>query len=89
MMYELLRNCFVLDDFMSGFDLFFEICGHIVRSHVPRLILCLFSKFRFLVLEKQFGGIHPITIGEVTYCLIVYILAIQFRDTLAENFNPH
>jgi hypothetical protein len=52
MMYELLRNCFVLDDFVSGFDLFFEICGHIVRSHVLPLILCLFSTCRFLVLEK-------------------------------------
>jgi hypothetical protein len=33
--YELLRDYFVQNDFMSGFDLFFEICEHIVESHVP------------------------------------------------------
>ncbi len=40
--YELLRNCFVLDDFVSGFDLFFKICGHIARSHVPPSLSHLF-----------------------------------------------
>jgi hypothetical protein len=34
MVYELLRDCFVLDDFVSGFDLFFEICKHIAHGHV-------------------------------------------------------
>jgi hypothetical protein len=28
--YEFLRDYFVLDDSMNGFGLFFEICGHIV-----------------------------------------------------------
>jgi hypothetical protein len=30
MVYEFLRNCFVLDDSASGFDLFSKVCGHIV-----------------------------------------------------------
>jgi len=47
MVYELLRNCFVLDDFASGFDLFLKVCGHIVRSHVPPLVLILLSAFDF------------------------------------------
>jgi hypothetical protein len=34
MVYELLEDCFVLDDYVSGFDLFFEICKHIIHSHV-------------------------------------------------------
>jgi hypothetical protein len=34
MVYELLQDCFVLNDFGSGFDLFFEICGHIVHGHL-------------------------------------------------------
>jgi hypothetical protein len=29
MVYEFLRDCFVLDHFTNGFDLFFEGCGHI------------------------------------------------------------
>jgi hypothetical protein len=41
MVYELLRDCFVLDDSASGFDFFFEICGHIVHGHVPPSISCL------------------------------------------------
>jgi hypothetical protein len=28
-MYELLRDCFVPNNFASGFNLFFEVCGHI------------------------------------------------------------
>jgi hypothetical protein len=28
-------------------------------------------------------------INEVTYCLYVHTLVIQFRDTLAEHFSPH
>jgi hypothetical protein len=40
-------------------------------------------------LEKQFGKIHPIMIGDVTYRLIVRTLAIQFRDILAKHFNLH
>jgi hypothetical protein len=35
MVYELLWNYFILDDFASGFDLFFKVCGHIVQNHVP------------------------------------------------------
>jgi hypothetical protein len=29
MVYELLRNYFVINDYASGFDLFFEVCEHI------------------------------------------------------------
>jgi len=28
-------------------------------------------------------------INEVTYRLVAHILAIQFKDTLVEHFNPH
>ncbi len=42
MVYELLRNCFVPYDFGSGFDLFFEVHGHITQGHIPLLILHLF-----------------------------------------------
>jgi hypothetical protein len=52
MVYELLQKKFVLDDSTSGFDLFFKICEHIARGHVPPLILCSFSTSQFLILEK-------------------------------------
>ncbi len=52
MVYELLQDYFVLNDFVNGFNLFFEVCGHIVRGHVPPLIQRFFSTFWFLVLEK-------------------------------------
>jgi hypothetical protein len=29
MVYELVRNYFVLDDYANGFDLFFKVCGHV------------------------------------------------------------
>jgi hypothetical protein len=40
-------------------------------------------------LEKQFGGIRPIVISEVTYQLIAHRLIIQFKDIFTEHFNPH
>jgi hypothetical protein len=52
MVYELLWDCFVLDDFVSGFDLFFEVCGHIVWGHVPPSISCLFFTSWFFMLGK-------------------------------------
>jgi hypothetical protein len=62
MVYELLWNCFVPNDFTSGFDVFFEICGHIVYAHVPPYVLCLLVTLQLLVLEKQINGIQPIMI---------------------------
>ncbi len=76
MVYELLRDCFVLDDFASGFNLFFEVCGHIVQGHIPPSISRSFSTSRLLVLEKQFKSICPIAIGEMTYHLVARILTI-------------
>jgi hypothetical protein len=63
-------NCFVLDGFRSGFDFFFKVCGHIIRSHIPPLVSCLLSTSQHLTLEKQFKSICPIAINEVTYCLV-------------------
>jgi hypothetical protein len=60
MVYEFLQDYFVLDDFVSGFNLFFEICGHIVWSHVPLLILRLFFAFWFLMLKNQFWTYVPL-----------------------------
>ncbi len=45
MVYELLQDCFVPNDFANGFDHFFELCGHIVQGHVPPLVLHLLSTF--------------------------------------------
>jgi len=39
--------------------------------------------------EEQFVGTHPIMINEVTYCVIVHILTIQFKDTIVKHFNAH
>jgi hypothetical protein len=66
MVYELLQDCFVLNDYVSGFNLFFKVCGHIAQGHVPPLVSCLLSTSLFLSLEKQFGGICPIMINEMT-----------------------
>jgi hypothetical protein len=42
MVYELLQDCFVLDDSTSGFDLFLKICEYIAHGHVPPLVSLLF-----------------------------------------------
>ncbi len=75
-MYELLWDYFVPYDFVSGFDLFYKVCGHIVQGHVPPLVSRSFSTSRLLVFEKHLGSIRPIAIGEMTYRLVVRILSI-------------
>jgi hypothetical protein len=45
MVYELLQDYFVPYDSISGFNLFFEECGHIVQGHVPPLISHLLFAF--------------------------------------------
>jgi len=76
MVYELLRDCFVLEDYANGFKFFFKVCGHIVQGHVPPLVPHLFFAFQFLTLEKQSGSMRSITISEVTYHLVAHIIAI-------------
>jgi hypothetical protein len=41
MVYELLQDYFVPNDFANGFDLFLEICEHIICGHVLPIVLCL------------------------------------------------
>jgi hypothetical protein len=65
MVYELLWDCFVPNDFANGFELFFEVCEHIAWGHVPASILCLYSTFQLLTLEKQSKSTCPIIINEV------------------------
>jgi hypothetical protein len=45
MVYGLLRNCFVPYDYVSGFDFFFEVFGHIAQNHVPPSISHLFFAY--------------------------------------------
>jgi hypothetical protein len=52
MVYELLWKYFVPNDFASGFKKNFKVCGHIVWSHVPPLVLHLIFTFWFLALNK-------------------------------------
>jgi hypothetical protein len=52
MVYEFLKYYFVPYDYVSGFDLFFKVCGHIALGHIPPSVSCLFFAFRFLTLEK-------------------------------------
>jgi hypothetical protein len=89
MVYELLWNCFVCDDFDSGFDPFFLICEHIIRDHAPPVVSCLLVALWLLLLEKQIGGIWPIIIGEAIYWLVAHTLVIQFKDTFVEHLSPH
>jgi len=88
-MYEFLWDCLVLDNFTSGFNLYFEVCEHIAQGHVPLSISHLLFAFWFLSLEKYIRSIRFIVIGGVTYHLVAHTLSIQFKDILVEHFSPH
>jgi hypothetical protein len=89
MVYDLFKNCFILEDFANGFDFFFEICRHIVRGHVPPSILCLLAASQLLILEKQTHNIQPILIRNVKYQLVNHALTIQFNNAFVKHFSPH
>jgi hypothetical protein len=76
MVYELLWYCFVLDDFGSGFDFFFDICGHIVHGHVLPSISCLLVASWLLALDKQARNVQPIAIKEVIYQMVIHTIVI-------------
>ncbi len=67
---------------------FWGMWGHYSRScstfNIP-IFFCIST----LKLKKQFRSIRPIAFGEVTYHLVTYTIAIQFRDIFAKHFNPH
>jgi len=57
MVYEFLRDYFVLNDSANGFDILLKICEHIIHAHVLPLVSCLFVTSQLLALEKQVGGV--------------------------------
>jgi hypothetical protein len=89
LVYELLWDYFVPNDYATNFDFFLEICGHIVHGHVLPLVSHVLVAPRLLALEKQAGGVWPIVIGKVIYWLFTCTLVIQFKDTFVEHFSPH
>jgi hypothetical protein len=58
MMYEFLWDCLVLDNFMNGFNLYFEVCGHLAQGHVHcqyHIFFLHFDSYRWRnILETYF-----------------------------------
>jgi hypothetical protein len=52
MVYEFLRDCFVLNDYANGFDILLKICEHITHAHVLPLVSCLLVTSQLLALEE-------------------------------------
>ncbi|KAL2634242.1 hypothetical protein R1flu_005721 [Riccia fluitans] len=88
MVFELLRDCFTLEDPASGFNLLFELCTHIGQGRVSPSMAYLLGASRLLALEKPSGGVRPIAVGEVLYRLVARSLGFQFWDALADHFSP-
>ncbi|KAL2649469.1 hypothetical protein R1flu_017597 [Riccia fluitans] len=88
MVFELLRDCFTLEDLASGFDLLFDLCTHIAQGRVSPSTAYLLGASRLLALEKPSGGVRPIVMGEVLYRLVARTLGFQFWEALADHFSP-
>ncbi|KAL2608123.1 hypothetical protein R1flu_026696 [Riccia fluitans] len=88
MVFELLRDCFILEDLASGFDLLFDLCTHIALGRVSASTAYLLGASHLLTLEKPSGGVRPIAVGEVLYRLVARTLGFQFWETLADHFSP-
>ncbi|KAL2610702.1 hypothetical protein R1flu_029275 [Riccia fluitans] len=88
MVFELLRDCFTLEDPASGFDLLFELCTHTTQGRLFAPMAYFLGASRLLALEKPSRGVRPIAVGEVLYRLIARSLGFQFWEALADHFSP-
>ncbi|KAL2649955.1 hypothetical protein R1flu_018083 [Riccia fluitans] len=88
MVFELLRDCFTLEDPASGFDLLFDLCTHIAQGRVSPSMAYLLGASRLLALEKPSGDVRPIAVGEVLYQLVARTLGFQFWEAFADHFSP-
>ncbi|KAL2630334.1 hypothetical protein R1flu_015020 [Riccia fluitans] len=88
MVFELLRDCFIPEDFASGFDLLFQLCTHVAQGHLSLAAARLLGPSRLLAIEKDSGGVRPIVVGEALYRLVAQSLSLQFRATFFNHFEP-
>ncbi|KAL2629302.1 hypothetical protein R1flu_013988 [Riccia fluitans] len=65
MVFELLHDCFTLEDPASGFDLLFDLCIHIAQGRLSASMAYFLGASRLLALERPSGGVRPIVVGEV------------------------
>ncbi len=57
LVYELLQDFFIPNDYANRFYIFFEVCEHIICDHVPPSISCLLVTSRLLTLDNQIDNI--------------------------------
>jgi hypothetical protein len=69
MVFEHLQDLFDLKDSTNAFPQFFQVCSHVVMSHIPMPIVQAFGATRLLALAKLFGPIQLIVVGEALYRL--------------------
>ncbi|KAL2612370.1 hypothetical protein R1flu_024062 [Riccia fluitans] len=65
MVFELVRDCFTLEDPTSGIDLLFDLCTHIAQGRLFASMAYLLGASCLLALENPLGGVRPIAEGEV------------------------
>jgi hypothetical protein len=80
MVFEHLQDLFDFEDSANAFPQLFQVCSHVVMSHIPMPIVQVFCATKLLVLAKPFGGIQLIVVGEVLYWLVNRALFLQFHD---------
>jgi len=87
MVFEHLRNWIHPEDSMSGFLKLFQLCFHIVKSHISLQIACVLGVTRLLFMTKPLGEVCPIEMGETLYQLTNHVLYLQFHDVFATHFS--
>jgi len=89
MIFEHLQDLFDPKDSSNAFPQPFQMCSHVVMSHIPMPIVRVFGATRLLALAKPFGGIQLIVVGEVLYQLVSRFLFLQFHDTFFVHLLLH
>jgi len=65
--FEHFRDCFHLEDLVSGYSSLFQFSYHIAKGHIPPQITHVLGMVHLLAMTKPLGGVHPITVGETLY----------------------
>jgi hypothetical protein len=86
MIFEHLQDLFDPKDSTNTFPQLFQMCSHVVMSHIPMPIVWVLSATKLLALAKPFEGIQLIVVGEVLYRLVSRALFLQFSCHIFYSF---
>jgi hypothetical protein len=88
MVFECLRDCFQLEDSISGFPQLFQLCFHITQGHIPPQIAHVLKATRLLTMTKPSSEVCPIAVRK-HYIYSQAMFYVFYSMKLLQHTFPH